>query len=314
MENHGQAGHDGLACPFNTRSVIKIMKRKLEILFFILPAVILVAFFIYGFTIWSFKVSLTNWKNVGLPGKFIGFRNYYRLFSRDIVFRTALVNTLKLSVIFIGVTMPLGLVLAVLLDMDIKGKSVFRTIFLLPLSFSFVASASMWTWMFSPETGAINSFLRLLHLHQLCQPWITSESQSTFCIAITYIWQFSGFATLVYYAGISGVSPEIREAARIDGASTFQEYWYVVIPMQKPATLTVLIILLMYTLKVFDLVWLMTGGGPGTSSEVLSTFMFRTTFNRNLFGYGAAIGMVMFALSMVVIIPFFIRVQGGKEI
>ena len=108
-----------------------------------------------------------------------------------------------------------------------------------------------------------------------------------------------------------GSRADIREAARINGANKFQEYFKIVIPMQKPATLTVLIILLMYSLKVFDLVYLLTGGGPGRSSEVLSTLMYEVTFNRNLFGQGAAIGIVMFVISMIIILPFFIRRRGS---
>ncbi|MCD6419176.1 MAG: sugar ABC transporter permease [Synergistetes bacterium] len=288
------------------------MRRKIESFIFISPAIILVALFVYGFVAWTFDVSLTNWKDIGVFGRFIGFRNYERLILQDATFHTALVNTLKLSVMFIGITVPLGLFLAILLDLNLKGKRFFRLLFLLPLSFSFVASASMWTWMFSPEGGAINTILRSVGLGWLSQPWITSESQSIMCIAIAYIWQFSGFATLVYYAGITAVPPEVREAAKIDGASTFQLYWRVIVPLQKPATLTVLAMLLMYTLRAFDLVWLMTGGGPGTSSEVLSTFMFRTTFNRNHFGYGAAVGIFMFVLSLVIIFPFFKKLRGGS--
>ncbi|MEA1883299.1 MAG: sugar ABC transporter permease [Thermotogota bacterium] len=283
------------------------MKRNLELLFFLLPVIILVAFFVYGFIGWSFYTSLTDWRIIGVKGEFVGFENYKLLFTKDRSFKAALFNTLKLSAIFIGVTMPLGLALAILLDLGIYAKKVFRIIFLLPLSFSFVASASMWFWMFSPEIGVINSFLRLLGMGNLAQPWITSSSQSLWCIAIAYVWQFSGFATLVYYSGISSVSEDIREAARIDGASKFQEYWKIVIPMQKPVTLTVLVILLMYSLKVFDLVWLMTGGGPGRSSEVLSTLMYKTTFSRNFFGRGASIGIVMFVVSLIIILPFFVR-------
>jgi glucose/mannose transport system permease protein len=283
------------------------MKKKLELLFFLLPVIILVAFFVYGFIGWSFYTSLTDWRIIGVKGEFVGFENYKFLFTRDRSFKATLFNTLELSAIFIGVTMPLGLALAILLDLGIYAKKVFRIIFLLPLSFSFVASASMWFWMFSPEIGVINSFLRLLGMGNLAQPWITSSTQSLWCIAIAYVWQFSGFATLVYYSGISGVSEDIREAARIDGASKFQEYWRIVIPMQKPATLTVLVILLMYSLKVFDLVWLMTGGGPGRSSEVLSTLMYKTTFSRNFFGRGASIGIVMFVISLIIILPFFVR-------
>jgi len=273
---------------------------------------LLVGLFVYGFTAWTLQVSFTNWRDVGSAGDFVGLDNYIRLFSTDRVFKASLVNTLKLTLVFIGVTIPLGLFLAVLLDLNLKGRQIFRLIFLLPLSFSFVASASMWTWMFSPQIGSINTLLRAIGLGSLAQPWITSDKQALFCIAIAYVWQFSGFSTLVYYAGISGVAPEISEAAKIDGASTFQRYMKVIIPMQRPATLTVLMILLMYSLRVFDLVWLMTGGGPGSSSEILSTFMFRTAFNRNRFGYGASVGIVMFVVSILIVIPFFTRLRRSE--
>ncbi|KUK92252.1 MAG: Permease component of ABC-type sugar transporter [Thermotogales bacterium 46_20] len=296
---------------FETKELDYLSKR-VQILLFILPGLILVGLFVYGFTAWTFQVSLTNWRDVGSAGDFVGLDNYIRLFSRDRVFKASLVNTLKLTLVFIGVTIPLGLFLAVLLDLNLKGKQLFRLIFLLPLSFSFVASASMWTWMFSPEIGSVNALLRAIGLDSLTQPWITSDRQALICIAIAYVWQFSGFSTLVYYAGISGVAPEISEAAKIDGASTFQRYMKVIIPMQRPATLTVLMILLMYSLRVFDLVWLMTGGGPGSSTEILSTFMFRTAFNRNRFGYGAAVGIVMFAISILIVIPFFTRLRRSE--
>ncbi len=273
---------------------------------------LLVGLFVYGFTAWTLQVSFTNWRDVGSAGDFVGLDNYIRLFSTDRVFKASLVNTLKLTLVFIGVTIPLGLFLAVLLDLNLKGRQIFRLIFLLPLSFSFVASASMWTWMFSPQIGSINTLLRAIGLGSLAQPWITSDKQALFCIAIAYVWQFSGFSTLVYYAGISGVAPEISEAAKIDGASTLQRYMKVIIPMQRPATLTVLMILLMYSLRVFDLVWLMTGGGPGSSSEILSTFMFRTAFNRNRFGYGASVGIVMFVISILIVIPFFTRLRRSE--
>ncbi len=296
---------------FETKELDYLSKR-VQILLFILPGLILVGLFVYGFTAWTFQVSLTNWRDVGSAGDFVGLDNYIRLFSKDRVFKTSLVNTLKLTLVFIGVTIPLGLFLAVLLDLNLKGKQLFRLIFLLPLSFSFVASASMWTWMFSPEIGSVNALLRAIGLDSLTQPWITSDKQALICIAIAYVWQFSGFSTLVYYAGISGVAPEITEAAKIDGASTFQRYMKVIIPMQRPATLTVLMILLMYSLRVFDLVWLMTGGGPGSSTEILSTFMFRTAFNRNRFGYGAAVGVVMFAISILIVIPFFAKLRRSE--
>jgi len=153
-----------------------------------------------------------------------------------------------------------------------------------------------------PDKGSINTLLRMLNLNFLTQPWITSTRQAIICVAIVYIWQFSGFATLVYYAGISAVDPNIIDAVEVDGATTFQKYTQVVVPLQKPATLTVLLILLMYSLRVFDLVWVLTGGGPAFSSEVLATYMYRVTFNQNLFAYGASISFFMFILSLIIII------------
>jgi len=279
-----------------------IVKKNIPNIIFVAPAVILVVIFVYIFSGWNVWTSLTDWRIIGRMGKFIGVQNYINLFTNDDTFRMCFFNTIKLMAIFIGLTIPLGIICAIFLDLGLKGKGIFRTIYLIPLSFSFVASATMWSWMFMPDKGSINTLLRMLNLHFLTQPWITSTRQSIICVAIVYIWQFSGFATLIYYAGISSVDPNIIDAVKVDGATTFQKYTRVVIPLQKPATLTVLLILLMYSLRAFDLVWVLTGGGPAFSSEVLATYMYRVTFNQNLFAYGASISFVMFILSFIIII------------
>ena len=279
-----------------------VVKNNTPNIIFIAPAVILVVIFVYIFSGWNVWASLTDWRIIGRMGKFIGVDNYINLFANDDIFRKCLYNTVKLMVIFIGITIPLGIICAIFLDLGVKGKGIFRAIYLLPLSFSFVASATMWSWMFMPNKGSINTLLRMLNLNFLTQPWITSTSQSIICVAIVYIWQFSGFATLVYYAGISSIDPNIIDAVGVDGATTFQKYTRVVLPLQIPATFTVLLILLMYSLRVFDLVWILTGGGPAYSSEVLATHMYRVTFNQNLFAYGASVSFVMFILSFIIII------------
>ena len=279
-----------------------VVKNNTPNIIFIAPAVILVVIFVYIFSGWNVWASLTDWRIIGRMGKFIGIDNYINLFANDDIFRKCLYNTVKLMVIFIGITIPLGIICAIFLDLGVKGKGIFRAIYLLPLSFSFVASATMWSWMFMPNKGSINTLLRMLNLNFLTQPWITSTSQSIICVAIVYIWQFSGFATLVYYAGISSIDPNIIDAVGVDGATTFQKYTRVVLPLQIPATFTVLLILLMYSLRVFDLVWILTGGGPAYSSEVLATHMYRVTFNQNLFAYGASVSFVMFILSFIIII------------
>jgi len=276
---------------------------NLQTFLFILPAVVLVGIFVYAFSVWNVFISLTDWKGLVTRVKFIGLENYLKLVS-DPIAQKALINTFLLALTFIPLTMLIGLVVAILLDLELKGTSVFRTIFLLPLSFSFVISATMWTWMFSPEQGTINSLLRLLHLDFLCQPWITSTEQSLWCILLVYVWQFSGYVTIIYYSGIRSIPKEHIEAAEIDGASTFDKYRYIVIPQLKGETVGVLTILLFYALRVFDLVYLLTGGGPALSSEVLATYMYRITFNQNLFAYGASIGTLIFVIALAIMIPF----------
>jgi len=287
-------------------------RRKLGIVLFSLPAIALVSIFVYVFVGQSINLSFTDWR-FARPIHWIGFDNYIRLFTLDRGFQTSLINTVKLTVFFIGLTIPLGLGLAILLDLGVKGRGFFRTIYLIPLSFSFVVSSVMWMWSFLPESGTINTILRTIGLSCLAQPWITSTSQSLWSVGIVYIWQFSGFATLVYYTGIASVNPELSEAAVIDGATTWQKYRHVIIPQQKPATVTILILTLMYSLKCFDLVWLMTGGGPGYSSEVLATYMYKVTFNQNKFGYGASIGIVLVVLSMGVVGLFLHYMRRGEH-
>lgn len=279
-----------------------IGRRDFQVVSLCVPAIVLVSIFVYIFAITTIQISLTNSSGVGDPGRFIGLTNYICLFTQDKVFRQAMLHTVELTTAFIGATLPLGLGIAILLHhCSNKVNNVFRIIFLIPLSFSFVATSQMWIWMFSFREGAINTGLRLMNLGFLCQPWLASSSQSIFCIAVAYLWQFSGFATVVYYAGISSVPLEINDAAQIDGATTWQRYRYVIIPLQKPATITVSLILLMYSLRVFSLVWLMTRGGPGYASEILPTKMYRETFVRFHFGYGASVAIVIFGLSFLVI-------------
>jgi glucose/mannose transport system permease protein len=277
-------------------------RNKLYIALFILPASILVAVFVYGFLSWSIKVSLTDWSTIGQMGKFNGLSNYKELFTNDPVFWRAFLQTLLLALLFILLTIPLGVISAILLDIGVKGQQIFRAAYLIPLSFSFVASAAMWSWMFMPNQGVINTVLRSIGLGALAQPWLTSTKQALLSIVLVYVWQFSGFATLVYYSGIASVPETLLDAAEVDGATQVEKYTRIILPLQKPATLTVLLLLLMYSLRVFDFVWLLTGGGPAYSSEVLANYMYRVTFSYNRFGIGASISTFMFILSIVIII------------
>jgi len=290
-------------------------RNRLYITLFLIPACVLVGLFVYVFLSWSIKVSLTDWSTIGRMGVFTGLANYRELFQNDPVFIRAVKQTLILAVLFICLTIPLGVITAILLDLGVKGQRVFRTIYLIPLSFSFVASAIMWSWMFMPNQGVINTVLRSIGMGFLAQPWLTSTTQALPSIVLVYVWQFSGFATLVYYSGIASVPETLLDAAEVDGVTLTQKYTLIILPLQRPATLTVLLLLLMYSLRVFDFVWLLTGGGPAYSSEVLANYMYRVTFNYNRFGIGAAISTFMFVLSVVIIVlPVLISsIRKGKE-
>ncbi|MBA7602933.1 Diacetylchitobiose uptake system permease protein NgcF [subsurface metagenome] len=281
-------------------------KTKIFIFLFLLPAVVGLGLYAYYFSGWNLSISMTNARSLIFPAEFIGLGNYER-FLVDSVFITVVKNTAIFTVLFMGGTLLLGLLLAILIDQGIKGEGLYKVIILIPMAMPMVISGVLWSWMFSPRMGVINSLLRVLHLDFLTQPWITSKSQALLCVIIAYIWVFTGFVALLYLANIRSLPNEQSESARVDGASKFQLYWRVIIPQLRPATVMAFAVLFLNSLVAFDLVWTLTMGGPAGSSELLGTLMYKQTFQWNYFGYGAAIAQIMFIISMVVMVPYLYR-------
>ncbi len=281
-------------------------KTKIFIFLFLLPAVVGLGLYAYYFSGWNLSISMTNARSLIFPAEFIGLGNYER-FLGDSVFITVVKNTAIFTVLFMGGTLLLGLLLAILIDQGIKGEGLYKVIILIPMAMPMVISGVLWSWMFSPRMGVINSLLRVLHLDFLTQPWITSTSQALLCVIIAYIWVFTGFVALLYLANIRSLPNEQSESARVDGASKFQLYWRVIIPQLRPATVMAFAVLFLNSLVAFDLVWTLTMGGPAGSSELLGTLMYKQTFQWNYFGYGAAIAQIMFIISMVVMVPYLYR-------
>lgn len=281
-------------------------KTKIFIFLFLLPAVVGLGLYAYYFSGWNLSISMTNARSLIFPAEFIGLGNYER-FLVDSVFITVVKNTAIFTVLFMGGTLLLGLLLAILIDQGIKGEGLYKVIILIPMAMPMVISGVLWSWMFSPRMGVINSLLRVLHLDFLTQPWITSTSQALLCVIIAYIWVFTGFVALLYLANIRSLPNEQSESALVDGASKFQLYWRVIIPQLRPATVMAFAVLFLNSLVAFDLVWTLTMGGPAGSSELLGTLMYKQTFQWNYFGYGAAIAQIMFIISMVVMVPYLYR-------
>ena len=268
------------------------------------PIVVLMAAAIYGFISWTVVISMTASKV--LPKyEFVGFDQYQRLWAtpRWIV---AVENVFIFSVLFITVTIALGLFLAILVDQKVKGESVFRTIYLYPMALSFIVTGTAWKWMLNPGLG-IQNVVRNLGWETFSFNWIVNPDMAIYTIVIAAVWQSSGFAMAIFLAALRGVDGSIIKAAQMEGAGLPTIYRRIIIPMLRPAFLSAIIILTYTSIRSFDLIVAMTGGGPGHATEMPSTFMFSSSFRRNQLGVGAASSVMMLLVVAVAIVPYLYR-------
>ncbi len=270
----------------------------------VLPSVLAVGIFVYGFIAWTGYVSLSHWNSFVPDLSFAGLHNFIELFQSP-RFQIDLRNTVVFTVSFLIGCLAIGLLLAILLDQQIKGESVFRNIILFPMSISFIVSGTAWQWLLNPSTG-VNLLLESVGLGQFKSAWYTDPRIAIFSVVIAAVWQLSGFTMAMYLAGMRGISDELREAARVDGANEWQIYRHIILPLLNPITLSAVIILGHISLKIFDLVFAMTGSGPAFSTDVPGIFMFETTFRGNRFADGAAIAIIMLVMIALVVIPYLV--------
>jgi glucose/mannose transport system permease protein len=285
----------------------------------LLPSIILLAIFVYGFIAWTGVVSLSQWDTVEPNYSWAGFETFNKLFTEaggiaHKRFSIDMWNTFFFTVFFLLICVAIGLLLAVLLDQKIKGEGIFRTIFLFPMALSFVVTGVVWQWIFAPGTASrprgINALLVNMGLENLTWKWYTStDSLGPFHYALIPViiaasWQLIGYTMAMYLAGLRGVPEELREAARVDGATEIGIYRHIILPILRPITLSALIVLGHISLKIFDLVYTMTGKGPGFVTDVPGIFMFETTFRGNHYSQGAAISIIMLVMVAIVIVPY----------
>lgn len=284
---------------------------KKTTLLLLLPSLILVGYFVYGFIGWNAVVSLSDWKGLTPSYNIVGFEHYSDLF-RDAVFFTSLWNNVKLFLIFVPATLFMGLFLAVLLDQEIRGEGAFRTIYLLPFALSYVITGTLWSWMFSTEVGVINSLFRSIGLGGLARPWVVNPDITMYCIIPALIWQFSGYTMLIFLAGIKSIPESQIAAAKVDGARGFKLYRHVVIPQLKGPAMGAFVVLTIFALKAFDFIWVLTAGGPGYSSFVLPIMYYKYTFDMTLFAQGAAIASILLVLVLLFVTPYlYLTYRGG---
>lgn len=284
----------------------------------LLPSLILIGIFVYGFITWTGFVSLSGWRTLVKNLDFVGFSNYAILFQ-DFRFQSDLRNTLMFTVIFIAVTMAIGMFLSLMVDRKVRGETFFRNVFIFPMALSFIVTGVVWQWILNPATG-VNLILKALGIENVPQWYVSTKvipsipwGQIQFglpiaiiAVAIAAVWQMSGFAMAMYLAGLRSISDDLREAARVDGATEWQLIRKVIIPQLKPISMSLIIILAHISLKIFDLIYAMTGPGAMFVTDVPGVFMFETTFRANNYAQGASISMIMLLAVSVFIVPYLI--------
>ena len=298
--------------------------------------------FVYGFIGFTFWVSISNWKTnkrdltVSDP-----FYKTYDTLMHTTRFQISLRNTLVFTVLFLLLTIVGGLVLALLLDRRVMGSAVFRSIFLFPYAISFITTGVVWRWIFNPETGVnalfntigLNRALESAGVEPLKPGWITdprvvfqvNDALATIVpwadgisaklgiplamvpVVIAASWQLSGFAMAMYLAGLGTIPNEVKEAALVDGASDWRMYKDIIIPLLRPITISTMIILGHVSLKIFDLIYAMSGKGPGFATDVPGIFVFDKMFGAQQYNLGSAASIVMLVLVSAVILPYLWR-------
>ncbi|HOD44680.1 MAG TPA: sugar ABC transporter permease [Anaerolineaceae bacterium] len=284
---------------------MRIDKDRLIGILLVSPSIIAVAIFIYGFIGWSGRVSLSAWKGLNPDYTWVGLKNYINLFS-DPRFQVDVRNTVIFTVLFVAGALILGLILAILLDQDLRGESIFRTIFLFPMAISYIVTGVVWRWLMNPAQGermsGFNILFDKLGLDFLINKWYTTPEWGIAFIAIPAIWQMSGYVMALYLSGLRAIPQELREAARVDGATEVQIYRHIILPLIRPITLSAMIILGHISLKVFDLI--ISTVGKQLQLDVPAIYMWQTTFDGHFFGRGAAISILLLLSVAVLVIPY----------
>ncbi|MFQ5612439.1 MAG: carbohydrate ABC transporter permease [Anaerolineae bacterium] len=289
---------------------MRLSRDRLVSIALISPSIIAIAVFVYGFIAWTVRVSLSKWDGITPNFDWAGLANYTRLFANP-RFQTDLRNTAVFTVLFLGACLVIGLLLAVLLDQRLRGENFFRSIYLFPMAISFIVTGVVWRWLLNPATGNRTTGVNLLFdyagLDFLQSGWYVDPKIGIMAIVIPAVWQMSGFTMALYLGGLRSIPDDIREAARVDGASEWQLYRHVILPLLQPVTLSAVIILGHISLKIFDLIVAMTpDGGPAFSSDVPALFMFKTTFAGNHFSQGASIAIILLLMVAVLVVPYLV--------
>lgn len=276
---------------------------------YILPMMVLSFALVYYCIIDTVIVSFTDWDGMSNTFNWVGMKNYLKMF-KDKVFWTSVVNNLIFFTGTVFIQALFGFLLAVLLKKKLLGSNIFKAIYFMPIAMATSIITAIFKIIMDPTNGALNQFFRAIHLEGLAQNWLGDPKIALISVIIVNIFQWMGFSMITYYAGLMSLPDDVYEAAKIDGAGFFRTTFSITLPMLRGTTNVLIILGIVGSLKTFDIVKLLTGGGPGRSSTVMNTYLYEKAFNDFNAGGAASIGV---AILIIALIMSFLQIKLGKE-
>lgn len=286
----------------------RAMRQTGLALLFVLPALVIYLTVIVYPLLYSSWLSLHDWNGVSDTKTFVGLDNYRVLLEENRVFWVALKNTALWTVVALTVPTSLGLALALALNRKLRGTAFYRSVYYFPAILSMSITGLIFTWIYHPTLGFLNQMLEWAGLYSWQMAWLSEPSVALYAVMAAAAWHNTGLPMLLYLAGLQTIPQEVLEAAEVDGARPIRRFWSVTFPMLRETTFVVLAITFINSLKVYDIVYVMTFGGPANTTQVLGTWMYFLTYNFNRVGLGTAIAVILFGLTLIFAIPYLRRV------
>lgn len=290
-----------------------VRSRRLWTIAFLAIPLLLYSVIVVGPLLYSFYFSLTDWNGFNFEYNFVGLDNFARIFT-DPLFGNAIKNTLIWIVAALTLPTLGGLLLALALQEKVRGARLYKSLFYLPICLSLAVVGQIWIWIYQPRWGLLNVTLNSIGLEDLSRAWLARPETALGAVIVAWTWQQVGLAMVIFLAGLTSIPRDLTEAASIDGANYRQTLRYVVIPLLLPSTIIVVALAVINSLKSFDIVYIMTGGGPFHSSDTLAIFMYNESFKKYYMGYGSAIAVVLFLIALVIIAFYFRQVRALEKI
>ena len=278
-------------------------RKGAEIFLFVSPALVLFILFVIVPVLTAVQMSVYRWRGFGPLDDFVGFRNYVSVLTNDI-FQGAVVHTMTIVVGSIALQLPLGLAVALLLNRKMKGQGLLRTIVFVPFVLSEVIAGVIWFQLLQPRYGVIDTLLESIGLQGPAQGWLGDRNFALWTILMVLTWKYLGLPILLFLAGLQSIPDELYEAAQLDGANWWQTQWKITIPLLGPTMRTWAFLSMIVSLQLFDMVWILTRGGPANATTTMVTFLVNEGTNRSNYGIAGAASVILFVIALTMAIAY----------